>query len=788
MAKTEAKKRKKVKEPEEEIEDSKESFLENIADEVRHGALSLLFFTLTLFFLLSPFGKAGPVGNTLFGWLRTFFGVGYYLLPILFLMLGMSFLKRKRPRALTTSASFLFLLSTLGIITLIGSPNAGGILGNFIEAPMVKLFDIWVSFIFMFAICIVSLFFIFNTVPSKETIMFWKRFKKEATEEDALTEREVAFVEAAIKEDTEEMVPVELSSKKTSEPAENMPGKESINRNTSEEKPEKNSLKDMFGLGKNPAQAFLDSSANTTPFTPPPLTLLSQDKGKPDVGDINGNIKTIKRTLANFGIQVEMDEVSVGPSITRYSLKPAEGVKISRIVGLQNDLALALAAHPLRIEAPIPGKALVGIEIPNRIKTVVGLGSILKDDEYHDSPKPLLLGLGKAINGKAYFANLAKMPHLLIAGTTGSGKSVTVHTMINSLLFRNPPENLRFIMVDPKRVELTLYNNIPHLLTPVITDPKKAIRALKWAIKEMERRYDVLETEHVRDIGSYHKNVYTPALKKYEKEHSGSKKKEIIIDGTPTEMDTDEPKLPERMPYIVVIIDELADIMTTYPRELEAGIVRLAQMSRAIGIHLVLSTQRPSVNIITGLIKANIPARIALQVSSQIDSRTILDTGGAEKLLGQGDMLCLSGEMSKPVRIQSAFISEEEIKKVVKYIINAYKDRLGDEIDLTLPENNTDAVFSSSFDDDSDDDDKKGGDDDEIYEQARETVIETGKASTSFLQRKLGIGYSRAARLIDMMEERGVIGPVNGSKPREVYEKKHREEGEFPEDTQDHEG
>jgi S-DNA-T family DNA segregation ATPase FtsK/SpoIIIE len=427
--------------------------------------------------------------------------------------------------------------------------------------------------------------------------------------------------------------------------------------------------------------------------------------------------------------------VTIGPTVTRYALKPAQGVKLSRIVGLQNDLALALAAHPIRIEAPIPGKSLVGIEIPNKVKSTVGLATLLSDDKFQNSPKPLTVALGRGLSGRATFGNLAKMPHALIAGTTGSGKSVTIHSVITSLLYRNGPEDLRLIMVDPKRVELTLYNKIPHLLTPVITDPKKAILALKWAAKEMDRRYDILETESVRDIESYHSNIY------------GKSKKDDTV---------------ERMPYIVIIIDELADIMQAYPRELESAIVRLAQMSRAVGIHLILSTQRPSVNVITGLIKANVPTRVALQVSSQIDSRTILDQGGAEKLLGAGDMLYASGEMSQPERLQSAFISEEEVKKVVEYLKKAYEDELPDMIELSGNIEKGSSLFSDGVGDDGDDD---------LYEDARATVIEAGKASTSYLQRKLGVGYARAAKLIDMLEERGIISAGNGAKPRDVLEK-----------------
>jgi len=421
-------------------------------------------------------------------------------------------------------------------------------------------------------------------------------------------------------------------------------------------------------------------------------------------------------------------------------------VKLSRIVALNDNMALALAAHPIRIEAPIPGKSLVGIEVPNTAKTTVGLATLLSSSDFQESEKALLASLGKDITGHAHFCNLAKAPHMLIAGATGSGKSVTIHALITSLLYRNSPESLKFIMIDPKRVELTMYNKIPHLLTPVITDPKKAILALKWAAKEMSRRYDILEKNTSRDIDSYHKNILMPAIEKLRKNPNAKS----------------DDAIPETMPFIVVVIDELADIMQTYPRELESAIVRLAQMSRAVGIHLMLSTQRPSVNVITGLIKANIPTRIALQVSSQIDSRTILDQMGAEKLLGAGDMLYLGGEMAKPVRLQSAFISESEVKRVVKFLCDQYKDEIMGEINLAMTETPSTATFDAMLDS------TTLEDDDDMYESARETVISAGKASTSYIQRKLGVGYSRAAKLMDMLEERGVIGPANGSKPRDV--------------------
>jgi S-DNA-T family DNA segregation ATPase FtsK/SpoIIIE len=515
----------------------------------------------------------------------------------------------------------------------------------------------------------------------------------------------------------------------------------------------------------------LKNSITTKEFNPPPLSLLEKDKGKPGVGDMKANSNIIRRTLQQFGIIVEMDEICIGPSVTRYALKPAEGVKLSRIVGLQSELALALAAHPIRIEAPIPGTSLVGIEVPNSTKTTVGLGSLLASQEFVSSEHPLFISLGKSISGKTHFGNLTKMPHLLVAGATGSGKSVTVHTMITSLLYRNPPENLRFIMIDPKRVELTMYNGIPHLITPVITDAKKTLAALRWAAREMDRRYDVLEAEKCRDIKSYHEKIkdelekfsieQREKMERSEEEEEKEISEDFASEESYGEAKKDSVKIPERMPYIVVIIDELADLMQTFPRELESAIVRLAQMSRAVGIHLILSTQRPSVNVITGLIKANIPCRVALQVTSQIDSRTILDTGGAEKLLGAGDMLYLSGDMPKPIRLQSAYVSESELKKVVKYIVDQYRDIPPEYINLVdVP--GRDTIFTSNLEE------SKDSVDDELYEKAKAEVISSGQASTSYLQRKLGVGYSRAAKLIDVLEEQGVVGPKNGSKAREI--------------------
>jgi DNA segregation ATPase FtsK/SpoIIIE, S-DNA-T family len=683
-----------------------------LTPEAKRTIYAIVLFLVSIFIVLGAFGIAGIAGKTAHSGLKFLFGYGFIFVPIFLVTYGsylFNFIESIDRK--TIIGSILLTVSSLGILSLIGK-EAGGIIGALIQSPLVRLLDIYVTVVLLIGIFASSIVLVLNiplslsAIKEKAATLF---SRKEKDEEDEEYEDEEEQYEDEYDEEYED-----------------------------EEEPEEKEPKIFTGESEE-AEMF-SGSFEFKEYTPPPLSLLAKDKGKPNVGDIKANSNIIKITLQNFGIEVEMDEITVGPTVTRYAMKPAQGVKISRIIGLKNDLSLALAAHPIRIQAPIPGKALVGVEVPNRTKSMVGLGNLLATKEFQESPKELLVALGKGVSGKPHYTNIAKMPHLLIAGATGAGKSVTVHALITSLLYRNGPEDLRFIMVDPKRVELTLYNKIPHLLTPVIKDAKKVILALNWAVKEMERRYDILEAEAVRDIQSYHEKFN-------EEEESGEQ---------------DEDKGMERLPFIVIIIDEVADIMQTYPRELESGVVRLAQMSRAVGIHLILSTQRPSVNVITGLIKANVPARLALQVASQVDSKTILDQSGAETLLGAGDMLYLSGDMSQPERIQCAFISEKEVKAVAKYLAKAYQDEIQDEIIFTKESEGAEgSIFSSQVDD---------SNEDELYEEAREMVIQTKKASTSYLQRKLRIGYSRAARLVDILEERGVVGPANGSKPREVYE------------------
>jgi DNA segregation ATPase FtsK/SpoIIIE, S-DNA-T family len=725
--------RKKKKREEEEVETLG---IWRLEEHVTQAILAMLFFVLFAFFSLAGFSLAGVAGERTFALLSNLLGFGYFLLPLSMLFLSIAFWRKiEVVFAISNMLGItLFFVSGLGIIN-IATGEQGGLLGNFISSPLLLLFDFYVTYLLLTGIMIVSFVMLFDIKLSNLTLDSF-RLKRKDEEED---EDDLPLVHPAGGLSAEKAI-MEERAREAQERYEN----------------EKKGKIGILGIGKKgekdmdmDGKLMGDASRLGTPFTPPPLNLLEKDSGKPSVGDIKANANLIKRTLRNFGIDVEMDEISIGPTVTRYALKPAEGVKLSRIEGLQKEIQAALSARTIRVEAPIPGRSLVGIEIPNITKSTVGLASLLSSPLFTQSDRALLVTLGKNIAGQPEFADLAKMPHILVAGATGAGKSVAVHMLIASLLYRNPPESLKFILIDPKRVELTLYNDIPHLLTPVIKNAKKAILALKWAAKEMERRYDLLESSKVQNIESYHKNVLAPAIKKIKKR------------GELKEGDVED-EMPELMPYIVIIIDELADIMSAYPKELEAAVVRLAQMSRAVGIHLILSTQRPDVRIITGLIKANIPSRIALQVASQIDSRTIIDKAGAEKLLGKGDMLYQGGEMGKPSRIQSGFVTEDELKKLTSWLINHYAEKLQDTIDFDSEsrENNTESIFSSTIESDSDDDDK--------YEEARETVLNAGKASTSFLQRKLGVGYSRAAKLVDMLEERGVIGPQNGTKPREV--------------------
>jgi len=475
---------------------------------------------------------------------------------------------------------------------------------------------------------------------------------------------------------------------------------------------------DKPGTGQN---SLVPSSGN---WEFPSLELLDYGSTtKAQSGDIGKNVEVIKKTLKDFGIEVAMSEVNIGPTLTQYTLKPAEGVKLSNITARANDIALALAAHPIRIEAPIPGKSLVGIEVPNKVAATVSLREVLETKTYEEVDSSLAIGLGRDVAGNVMVADLKKMPHLLIAGATGSGKSVCMNAILINLLYRNSPQDLRLVLIDPKRVEFVEYNGMAHLLSPVVTETDKTISALRWVVSEMERRYQLLADHNRRNVEAFNESI---------------------------------PEGQNKLPYIVVVIDELADLMTQAANEVESSIVRLAQMARAVGMHLIVATQRPSVDVITGLIKANITSRIAFAVASNADSRTIIDAAGAEKLLGRGDMLFITSDRPQPRRVQGVFLNDKEIRKVTEFIKKQAPAAYDESILSFRPAMRDGSAVSGD------------GGDDELFNEARELVIQAGKASASLLQRRLKVGYARAARLLDLLEAEGVIGPADGAKPRDV--------------------
>jgi len=659
---------------------------------IKRIILGIFLFLISIVVSLSFFNLAGVGGKILFEFLKLLIGNTSFLIPLVLVILGWIFLdpdpEFQKFSKIAVLAAFFFILGVSGIFASFDlSDKDGGWLGFAVSWPLLKLFSKLVAQI------------IFGTTTFLSLLIFWRFFPRAISQVQPPEEKPLlSRILKGVKKPKLKIEQIEPAPKVKTKPPE---------------------FKTEPILEKKP----LPFSYQT-----PPLELLAVDKEVPHSGDVLNNSAIIKKTFKNFDIEVEMCGVNIGPTVTQYTLKPAEGIKLSKITGLSNNLALALAAHPIRIEAPIPGKSLVGIEVPNKVRAKVRLRNLISDPQFQKSPSNLTLILGRDVSGEPVFTDLARMPHLLVAGATGTGKTIFLNSLILSLLFRNSPQTLRLILVDPKRVEFPVYNDLPHLLAPVILDVDKTVEVLKWLTKEMERRFEVLAEKKVRDISSYNEKAF------------------------------EEETQP--LPYIVLIIDELADLMAAKGKEIEAGIVRLAQLARAVGIHLVVATQRPSVEVITGLIKANITSRVTFQVASQVDSRTILDMAGAEKLLGLGDMLFISAEILKPKRIQGAYVSPKEVKKVVRWIINqveTVEDELSQDLkeSLITPEK-TETEFSQM-------------EEDPLYEEAKRVVIEAGKASASLLQRKLRIGYARAARIIDMLEERGVVGPLEGAKPRKVY-------------------
>lgn len=690
---------------------NKDKYLKDI-----YGIVIVAFGLLTLLSLFSS--KMGIIGSIMAGTTFSFMGFGAYFFPLVIIFSGTIFIlnkfdfKEKRVilAALFIFLSFLIILDGIipanytlldrikNAINLSKTSKGGGIIGSFFGYFFYKLFGSIGTYIVLSFVIIVCIMLITNKNLAwliKKITEPMKKIIRKTSKPNISTPTPV--------EDIKEDINVVEYSKNLGRPA-----LKEVNH-----KEETENIHNEIKLNIN---------KRTDSYVAPSLSLLKSpiiNQNANDKKEIFNNAKIIEETMSNFGIDAKVVEINVGPTITCYELQPSPGIKLSRIVSLSDNIALSLASSDIRIEAPIPGKSAVGIEVPNKIKTSVLLKEIIASKEYQEIASNLPLALGKDVAGNVIVSTIDKMPHLLIAGATGSGKSVCINTIITSILYKSSPEDVKLLLIDPKVVELSIYNGIPHLLIPVVTDPKKATSALSWAVEEMEKRYKLFAENSVRDINAYNNKMKTKE---------------------------------EQLPKIVIIIDELADLMMVAAQEIEDYICRLAQMARAAGMHLIVATQRPSVDVITGTIKANIPSRISFAVSSQVDSRTILDMSGAEKLLGYGDMLFYPSYYSKPVRIQGAFISDEEVEAVVKSI--SVKDENQYNMDIIEKiESPKDVLFE---------------DGDELLPEAISLVVDEGQASISLLQRRLKIGYARAARIVDEMEERGIVGGYEGSKPRKV--------------------
>ncbi len=692
------------------------------APELKTGSLfwrqifAVVLIVIALFILIGGFGWGGILPIKLFDITSWFFGLVAFLVPFVLIFLAIQKINHEEKlipfSKLISSLVFLTMLAGMVHVFLEKDEAAlaaskgtyGGQVGYLISKLFLLFLNQMTAFIIFFVLAWIAFMFMFGIGPRRMLGALMAPFRPEPkTDSDLedLKKNEKGF-------QLHEGVPVEHHDK--------------------DEKP----VAKLTTL-KNTASKLTpseDHAALTAASDPnwkfPGVNLLNQKLDKADPGNVNDNAETIKATLADFNIAAEMEGANVGPRVTQYTLIPPTGVRLNKITALESNISLELGGASIRMEAPIPGKRAVGIEVPNVKAATVRVASIISARQWAENPSPLSFAIGKDISGTPIIGSLDKMPHVLIAGQTGSGKSVMINTLLTSLMFKNSPSDLKLILVDPKQVELTPYNNIPHLLTPVITEPEKCISALKWAVAEMERRLRTFASEGKRSIGEYN-----------------------------------ESKTEEPMPYIVIVIDELADLMMAAARDVEALIVRIAQKARAAGIHLVLATQRPSVDVITGLIKANVPSRIAFTVVSQIDSRTIIDQAGAEKLLGSGDMLYKTTDMGKPIRVQGTLIEKEEVDKVADFLRTQREPQYDDEVvSMPVQLNGRGGIVVEQT--------GSGDADDDMWEDAVRVVVENQKASTSLLQRRLRIGYGRASRIMDMMEEQGIIGAADGQRPRDV--------------------
>ena len=706
------------------------------------GVLAVVMVMVSALLLFSMVHLGGNGGEILFVGLQSLLGVYAYLTPLLFLYIAYYLWLEEVPdlRISFLLGILFFGIGFSGLGTMIWGTTFGGILGLSVVQPLTTYFDVYPTAFVLLGMTSIGAIVSLNRKPSLSPILAAIAYPIVSIQRLLAARKVRSF------DDGEEVIEpiVEVAE---DIPDEIIAGDEPFEDNLrtqlfgelTEDEPTPQKIKI-----EKPKPIILSPE-----FVAPPLDLLNVDSGKSGAGDSKAKMVTIQKTLEHFRIHVEMGEVTVGPTVTQFTLKPAQGVNLSKVVALHDNLAMELGSEFLRIEAPIPGKTLVGIEVPNERKATLGLRSMLELEEFKEAG-PLTMAIGKSIVGKPLFGDLEKMPHLLVAGATRTGKSVTLQNLLVSLLYKNSPYDLKLIILDPKRVEFTAYNNMPHLYTPIIKDPKGAIKALNWAIQEMERRYEILAENGQVNVSDYNKKILSPALEKARKKN----KEGSEVSG-----------LPPKMPYIVIIFDEYNDFMLSYPKEISPLITALTQKGRAAGIHLILATQRPDVKVITGTIKANIPARIALKTTSQIDSRTILDSSGAEDLLGNGDMLYMASDNPRLVRLQAPFISTEEIRAVVSHIKQTHLEFIPDQIDISKVKVGS---ASGSVDNDNSDDGQEP-EDDEDYMSAKDYVISTGKASTSSLQTAFRWGYNKAARIINDLERYNVIGPArSGERYREV--------------------
>ncbi len=701
------------------------------------GALGLI--ALSILFVVAWFNTGGPFPEMMHDIAIQSVGYTLYILPILFSYVAVEVFRAENNKLpfvmkLATLTSIFWFAGLFGLLKNAEGKTTGGFVGDFVNSGMLMLVNSTVAVFIYLLLILVTTLFIVRVSPFAVIKKMWELSRRDSAEldENVKVMRNAAAIDAPkssighfkMNAGVPTMDPSEL------------------------DKPEKSTSKlSQFKNSVSRDKTTDDQSALVTVRDPnwvaPSIDLLENKQSPADAGDVQQNARIIQETLHEFDIDVEMDGANIGPRVTQFTLQPPSGVKLSRITQLENNLALKLAASHLRIEAPIPGQRAVGIEVPNRKAADVRLHSILSSPQWKQKTEPLTFAIGKDISGKVVIGELNQMPHLLIAGQTKAGKSVMINTLLTSLLYYNSPSEMKLILVDPKRVEMTAYEDIPHLLTPVITEVDKTISALKWSVQEMERRYMLMQEHKVRSIADYNRSMQT-------------KGKKISI--------ADEAGLPQEhedgaMPYIVIVIDELNDLMVAAPKDLEGMIIRLAQKGRAAGVHLVLATQSPRKDVITGLIKANIPAKIAFAVSNQLESRIILDDKGAEKLLGNGDMLLSTASMSQMRRVQGAWVTDNEVHKVMDHLRMQSPAQYNDDVVSQPVHLNGKGGVVMDFDSSNEDD---------LYQEAIQVVMNSGKASASLLQRRLRVGYARAARIIEDMEKQGIVGPPDGARPRDV--------------------